>query len=54
MQNALTGFDQTAFELHIPTDNPELMEMALKILRQLSLEVRSLVISRGISFGCDV
>lgn len=38
-QNAVTGFESTCYELHVPTDNPELLRKAFYILRQLALEV---------------
>jgi hypothetical protein len=41
-QNAVTGFESTCYELHVPTDNPELLRKAFYILRQLALEVSGL------------
>lgn len=40
-QNAVTGFESTMYELHVPTDDWELMTKAFFILRDLSLEVSS-------------
>ncbi|CAM9971072.1 unnamed protein product [Laminaria digitata] len=39
-QNAYTSFEETVYELHVPADQPVLLERSLKVLRQLALEVR--------------
>lgn len=39
-QNAYTSFEETVYELHVPADQPVLLERSLRVLRQLALEVR--------------
>ncbi|CAM9215205.1 unnamed protein product [Phaeothamnion confervicola] len=39
-QNASTSFEETVYELHVPVDEDGVIEKALRILRQLALEVR--------------
>lgn len=38
-QNAYTSFEETVYELHVPVDQPMLLEKSLRVLRQLALEV---------------
>lgn len=38
-QNAYTSFEETVYELHVPSDSPVLLERSLRVLRQLALEV---------------
>ncbi|CAM9323358.1 unnamed protein product [Ectocarpus sp. 13 AM-2016] len=38
-QNAYTSFEETVYELHVPADQPVLLERSLRVLRQLALEV---------------
>lgn len=40
-QNAYTSFEETVYELHVPADQPVLLERSLRVLRQLALEVRA-------------
>ena len=39
-QNAHTGWDETVYELHVPTDEPGLLGKSLGVLRQWAREVR--------------